>query len=109
MARKRNLPKYQRTEARGLMKKLKKIFLQLRLRWLERKIGSEFDRERSLEIDRLHVQFESLEDERRTSKLIFWLALAWELVKKAVAPPGDSSSQEGLVGWKDAKRKLGAG
>jgi hypothetical protein len=81
----------------------------MRLRWLERQIGKEFDRDLSLKIDKFHAQLDNQDNEYKTSKIIFWLALAWELVKKAVTPPGDSSSQEGLVGWKDAKRKLGAG
>ena len=38
---------------------LKKVFLQLRLRWFEGKIDQEFDRKLSLRIDKLHTQIEA--------------------------------------------------
>ena len=86
------------------MNQIKRLYLCLRLRWLERQINyGKFDRELSLKVDRLHAQLNNQDNEH---KVIFWLARAWELVKNAVAPPDNSSSQEDLVGWHYGKRKL---
>ena len=41
------------------MKIPKKFLRQMRLHWLERQIGQEFDRDHSLKIDRAHVQLEA--------------------------------------------------
>ena len=68
------------------MKRLKKLFLRMRLRWLERQIGEEFDSGLSLKIDRLHALLNNQDNEYKTYQVIFWLARAWELVKKSRLP-----------------------
>ena len=92
------------TKVLGLANKCIKFLLLMRLSWLERQIGEEFDSGLSLKIDRLHALLNNQDNEYKTYQVIFWLARAWELVKKAVTPPGDGSSLEDLNGWKNENK-----
>ena len=49
-------------------------------------MGDEFDRGLSLKVDRLREQLDNQDNEQEISQVIFWLARAWELVKKSRLP-----------------------
>jgi hypothetical protein len=67
----------------SLASKIIRWFSRKSLRWLERQIGNEFDRELSLKIDKVITRIEYLEQENEISEKVFWLARAWESVKKS--------------------------
>lgn len=55
----------------------------MRLRWLERQIGNEFDPELSLQIDNIHAQLENLDQRQIAMNFEFLAGAIRQIVKKA--------------------------
>ena len=66
------------------MKKLKKFFLRAGLKWLESQIGSKFDRDLSLKIDKVRAQLEEISD-KHNQEIGLLVGVIKAITKKATA------------------------